>query len=569
VFRTEEVAGEEESDPSFLSLFACMDLKYTLLLCSLSVLGMLLLALSVEGMFHKLHHIAHKSHFWMGVLEAVEKELMILGMISFLLFMIEQGLTGKHIYHFTEIIEISHYTHLLLFFAMIFYYFFIVLVGLACNTHLQRLKKFELSTKRIGDWSKEYEEELKNSHQNNFLFKSFEWEKYHFYHMKHLFICSNKKRSGYLAEVKFSDFSYSDYIGFSTTQVFVKMIHVGWRIWLSLVFSLSACCLIFWLLLFQGKTFNDQLEHVFLAPKVPASKNNFLLHMLNYMSVSILILSGFVYHTTHTSSFLKKLADLAEEDHVETFVKKWRSKRLSIIAESKQLEKRRAKEEQIEAEIEMGTGRFGATGVTDGDNSDEEEFAFENTGRGVARTIDSSENVANRFKHESTGRKKKNGSYNGGDIESVSNNALALSDVGTNLGGEQPMDYGSEADNKSLVGDDEKKPWYHPVYRFSSRKPWDDPYTAIWFFKAPDLMIRVYQLNIFFFSFYASAFILNLRFANSLLWCLLPFFPLAVLFFVAYKMLPHYSAIRFLGTLTLDEGLKEDHRGKGATMWNN
>jgi len=141
---------------------------------------MLLLALSVEGLFHKLNHFAHHSKFWHGVISAIEKELMILGMISFLLFMIEQGLSGLHIEHFGEVIEISHFTHLLLFFSMIAYYTFLVIVGLLTNSHLQVLHKFELSIKKRGAWSAEYEQELleKSKKRLNWGWKSREWELY-------------------------------------------------------------------------------------------------------------------------------------------------------------------------------------------------------------------------------------------------------------------------------------------------------------------------------------------------------------------------------------------------------
>jgi len=76
---------------------------------------------------------------------------MILGMISFSLFLFEQGFKGMHIYHFHEIIEIVEFSHLILFFSMITYYLFVVLLGIVCNRHLSFLEKFEQNLKGRGE----------------------------------------------------------------------------------------------------------------------------------------------------------------------------------------------------------------------------------------------------------------------------------------------------------------------------------------------------------------------------------------------------------------------------------
>ena len=54
-------------------------------------ISMLILCLLVEAFFHHLSYLTSKSYFWSSVLSAVERELMVLGIISFMLFMFEQA----------------------------------------------------------------------------------------------------------------------------------------------------------------------------------------------------------------------------------------------------------------------------------------------------------------------------------------------------------------------------------------------------------------------------------------------------------------------------------------------
>ena len=236
------------------------------------------------------------------------------------------------------------------------------------------------------------------------------------------------------------------------------------------------------------------------------------------------------------------------------------------MAIEKEVELRLKEQEKIaEAEIEMGT-------VYDDGNFDDEDFAFENTGNGVRRTTGG---MFSSFRKPLAQKNK----------ECVTPNELALSHNAVTLGGgeensnpdrndvkwrsdahlattevidDEENDY-NDNDNKNLLA---KKPMFTILYRFSKRQSWDDPYTALWFFKAPDLMPRIFQANVFFFAFYLSTFVLNLRFGNSIWKCLLPFLPLAALFLTALRMLPHFSMIRYIGTLTLDGAINELHEGR-------
>ena len=330
--------------------------------------------------------------------------------------------------------------------------------------------------------------------------------------MKNLFLLSNQNRSDTLKKTAFNDFEYADYIRYGTTKLFIKMIHVGWRIWLSLIIALSSLCLIFWILLFQGQTLNNQLENLFLEDGHPASDNNIVVWMLNVMGGVLLVFSRGVYWTQTRDSFGKRLIDLVTNGETG--------------GSSSKSSKSSTNNDNEEGDLEM------------------EDFAFENTQGRVERTESQSMNLG----------KNNNNSNN-------INNQLTISKGEATLGGTS-----TETDEDKLVRKQLKPNFVLTMfYRLGKPQPWDEPYHALWFLKAPDLMVRVIQANIFFFSFYSSTFILTLRFANSFAWCFIPFFPLFILFFVAYKMLPHYAAKKFLGNCTLDEIITPHEHKK--TMW--
>ena len=75
--------------------FACLNLAgLPLILCSI-LLGLITFILLLEQAIHWMKHIAKKSRFWDKFWEALEGEMIILGIVSFTLFLMTQGLTGS------------------------------------------------------------------------------------------------------------------------------------------------------------------------------------------------------------------------------------------------------------------------------------------------------------------------------------------------------------------------------------------------------------------------------------------------------------------------------------------
>ncbi|GMI01467.1 hypothetical protein TrLO_g4925 [Triparma laevis f. longispina] len=439
--------------------FACLALKDIMVLVLCITLCMMLLAVGVEELFVHLNRVSKTSHFWSSVLHAVEKELLVLGVISFLLFMFEQIFVGDGSHTLEELAELIEFVHLLLFFAFIVYYVFVSGVGYVCVRHLRRLKEFEEGEVLGHEYSREIEIGLlrKSVEEGGYFYwQRLHWEYYHFYRMKNIFLVSNASRPHPSIDMTFSNFRYSDYLESSTTHLFVKMIHVGWRIWATGIVVVGVFTGVFAILMYSHKpdsiNLENQLDRMWLdgdaTPPQRAVDNVFVINMMNIAAFILLIVSRAIYMTTNSETFLAKL-------------------------------------------------------------------------------------------------------------EALSKQKPAISDMN---------DVSSDANTPMLESFPPHrrpdKPFkFDPFRRCSEPRPHEDPWTTVWFMKAPDLMIRVYQINILYFSFYASLFILTLRFANDWAWVFFVIYPVLVLFGMGYRLLPHYASLRFCGNLTLDSAVGSFGRG--------
>ena len=80
------------------------------------------------------------------------------------------------------------------------------------------------------------------------------WEYYHFYRMKQIFLTSNRSRPHPSIDMSFPNFRYIDYLESATTHLFVKMIHVGWRIWATGIVIVGCFAAIFSLLMYSHES---------------------------------------------------------------------------------------------------------------------------------------------------------------------------------------------------------------------------------------------------------------------------------------------------------------------------
>ena len=87
---TDDDEGGNECHQSF-GEFACLNLAgLPLILCSI-LLGLVFLIQVLEHGIHRMKHAAQSSIFWKAFWEALEGELIILGLLSFSLFLLTQG----------------------------------------------------------------------------------------------------------------------------------------------------------------------------------------------------------------------------------------------------------------------------------------------------------------------------------------------------------------------------------------------------------------------------------------------------------------------------------------------
>ncbi len=448
---------EDDSNHYWFATFACLDLKGTMMLNSLIVLGMLILGLMVEELFAKLGNLSKSSHFWSSVLHAVEKELMVLGIISFLLFLFEQ--TFADVSH--ELEELAHlieYCHLLLFFSIVAYYAFVVAVGIITTRHLRLMKQFDEEIRSSGDYNHEREMQLLEESLNVSCGDGRRaGERYSFYKMKMLFLRSMKNREVAAGmNLVFNEFDYSSYVNSCTTHLFVKMIHVGWRLWTVVILVLSALVGLFSVLQ-RTNNLTEQLEHMWLSDGRMIESNNFAVDFFNITGAILLVLSRCLYLAVVNDGVVERMEAL------------------------------------IESEEQRGSCTV------------QEEMSEE------------------------------------------------LSTPLTNF-----------AHNQSRKAPGDRTTIFDPFRRCMRQRDSEDPYRSLWFLKAPDLLLRVYQSNILFFSFYAAAFLVILRFANTYAWIFFVVYPAIVLFGVAYQMLPYYAMCRYIGSLTLENAFVQAYNGEGS-----
>ena len=109
---------------------------------------------------------------------------------------------------------------------------------------------------------------------------------YNFYRMKHVFLTSQKNRNNPPAgieyfDLSFANFSYTDYVSSCTTHLFVKMIHVGWRVWCTVIAVVSMLCLVLYLIDDPTDTLGNQLHNMWLSDGHFVQDNNFVVDRMN------------------------------------------------------------------------------------------------------------------------------------------------------------------------------------------------------------------------------------------------------------------------------------------------
>jgi len=121
-----------------------------LILCSI-LLVLIVFILSLEHLFHEARAKAEKSKFWKAFWKAFEEELTILGVVSFILFLLAQGLSGANEESLENMITLIEFVHIILFVTMVFYLCLIAMVGSKAQDYVKKMRHQQAQFKRLQE----------------------------------------------------------------------------------------------------------------------------------------------------------------------------------------------------------------------------------------------------------------------------------------------------------------------------------------------------------------------------------------------------------------------------------
>ncbi|GMH91815.1 hypothetical protein TL16_g12163 [Triparma laevis f. inornata] len=157
----DDSSNEDASDACHQSFgeFACLNLGgLPLILCSI-LLGLVVLILLLEQGIHHMKHAAQNSRFWKKFWEALEGEMIMLGILSFTLFLLTQGLTGSQDESLEHFITLIEFVHIILFITMITYICIIARSGQIAQRWIARMRKQQANFQRLQKVVEEAESE--------------------------------------------------------------------------------------------------------------------------------------------------------------------------------------------------------------------------------------------------------------------------------------------------------------------------------------------------------------------------------------------------------------------------
>ncbi len=120
--------------------YSCLNLTgLPLTLCTI-LLALIIMILLIENGMHAIKKRAEKSSFWRAFMTALEGELTSLGLLSFTLFLTQQGLTGSKDSHLEHVVELVEFTHILLFLTMVCYLLMVAMCGQGSQKFIAQMR---------------------------------------------------------------------------------------------------------------------------------------------------------------------------------------------------------------------------------------------------------------------------------------------------------------------------------------------------------------------------------------------------------------------------------------------
>jgi hypothetical protein len=278
------------------SQFACLDLTGLPLYLGTILLCLVLTILLLEELHHRLHHIASKKPFWAAFLKAMDGELVILGTLSFLLFSVQSSFSTSATEGEENILELIEFAHMFLFVAMVGYYSIIALMARVAEGSWQNM--LQRSNSKLSSLSRSSSQPpyccardvlsaVKRSRGKSACISCIHrltggnwltgqlWkevlvpgalgggEKMVVFDALVVLLGDAFLRSRNLPPDL--PFEFHQYVELCMTHLFIKMVKVGWRVWLTVVTSLVLFCITtgFFHSLITGGNQAEDMDHIF------------------------------------------------------------------------------------------------------------------------------------------------------------------------------------------------------------------------------------------------------------------------------------------------------------------
>jgi len=196
--------------------FACIDMEKHSPLILVILAGLLLFSFLLEQLFEFIERFASRNHIGQPLVHAVFKELMIVGIVSFSLFVVEYS-TSNLIKHEWKII--FEFVHMALFVSAVFFVCIIFATSLASRGKIIKWKKWERITFEFTE--RKYEE--MESHSS---FCGLVMEK------KSLRFYFHKIRKDFISAHSLNpEFEFHKYLELCLFDTFIVVAELSWKVW--------------------------------------------------------------------------------------------------------------------------------------------------------------------------------------------------------------------------------------------------------------------------------------------------------------------------------------------------
>lgn len=211
------------------STFSCIDVVGILPELCFVVALVIAAIILVDKIFEHLREASEASRFWKVFVKAMEQELVVLGTLSFALFACTASRKGGN----EPLMELIEFVHMILFVMAVVYYSLIGVMGKLCAQRLRQLGRLEqeggATAKSISELMSDYKAANRTS-RHRFLLTHRETTTLR---VARFLLC----RSVFIIYHELDErFSYTEYVSRLAEETFIKLLKIGSRYLIALIF---------------------------------------------------------------------------------------------------------------------------------------------------------------------------------------------------------------------------------------------------------------------------------------------------------------------------------------------